>query len=238
MFICFFEAPIYKNLLTQNPFKFTPLPHRFDLLYFGFNFKIMVATDLLLEFGAQLQHYKKGDLLFREGETARFYFQVESGEVKTNNISEEGKEFIQGIFTQGDSFGEPTLLNGKTYPAAAEVIIDAVIYVLPKARFFDMLHQNSETAIALCTRLADRLYYKAMMASESAAQDPEHRLLKLVDFLKSEVGKLSDAQPYRVDLTRQQLADLTGLRVETVIRTLKSLEKKGSIIIKDRKIYR
>src|SRR6187402_1396744 len=123
----------------------------------------MIATDLLLQFGAHLKHYKKGSLLFLEGETARFYFQVESGEVKTNNLNDEGKEFIQGIFTQGDSFGESTLLNGKTYPAAAEVITDATIYVQPKSGFFDMLHKNPETAIALCMRLADRLYYKAII---------------------------------------------------------------------------
>ena len=41
-----------------------------------------------------------------------------------------------------------------------------------------------------------------------------------------------------VEITRQQIADLTGLRVETVIRAIKSLEKKGEVTIKDRKVYR
>jgi len=43
---------------------------------------------------------------------------------------------------------------------------------------------------------------------------------------------------YKVELTRQQLADLTGLRVETVIRSIKKLEQKGELLIKDRKVYR
>lgn len=198
----------------------------------------MVATELLLAFGAQLKTFKKGTVIFSEGQSARHYFQVADGEVKTNNHNDEGKEFIQGMFTQGDSFGEPTLLNGKTYPAGAEAITDTQVYVLPKAAFFDMLYKHPETAIALCTRLADRLYYKAIIASEIAAHQPEHRLLKLIDFLKTEVGKCHSGEKYEVQLTRQQLADLTGLRVETVIRTVKELEKKGQLHIQNRKIFR
>ena len=198
----------------------------------------MVATDLLIRFGAQQKAFKKGAVLFSEGDHARYYFQVEKGEVKTNNHNDEGKEFIQGIFTEGDSFGESTLLNSKTYPASAQTLTDALIFVLPKPAFFDMLYKHPETAIALCTRLADRLYYKAMIASEIAAQDPEHRLLKLIDFLKTDVEKLSETEKYQVTLTRQQLADLTGLRVETVIRSIKALEKRGCLVIENRKIYR
>lgn len=198
----------------------------------------MVATDLLIQFGAQLKAFKKGTVLFSEGDRARYYFQVEKGEVKTNNFNDEGKEFIQGIFTEGDSFGESTLLNSKTYPASAQTLTDALIFVLPKTAFFDMLYKHPETAIALCKRLADRLYYKAIIASEIAAQDPEHRLLKLIDFLKTDVEKLSEPEKYQVTLTRQQLADLTGLRVETVIRSIKALEKRGCLVIENRKIYR
>lgn len=198
----------------------------------------MIDPDLLLRFGAQLKHYKKSTVLFSESETARYYFQVETGQVKTNHYNQDGKEFIHGMFTRGDSFGEPTLLNGKTYPAAAETITDAAIYVLAKSAFFDLLHEHPEAAIALCTRLADRLYYKAIIASEIAAHEPEHRLLKLIDFLKFDVEKLLKDQQYCVSLTRQQMADLTGLRVETVIRSIKGLEKKGDLQIRDRKIYR
>lgn len=42
---------------------------------------------------------------------------------------------------------------------------------------------------------------------------------------------------YEVSLTRQQLADLTGLRVETVIRTIKNLATKKKLEIINRKIF-
>lgn len=198
----------------------------------------MVPTDLLLNAGAQLKTYKKGTAIFSEGDAARYYFQVESGEIKMNNYNADGKEFIQGIFESGESFGEPPLLLEKTYPANAEALTDVTIYALPVASFFELLKQHPETAIALSTRLANRLYYKSIMASEIASQEPEHRLLKLIDFLKLHVEKCLPNDKYAVKLTRQQLADLTGLRVETVIRAIKALEKKNMLVIENRKIYR
>jgi CRP-like cAMP-binding protein len=40
----------------------------------------------------------------------------------------------------------------------------------------------------------------------------------------------------RVELTRQEIADMTGLRVETVIRTMKAMEEKGMLKIENRKV--
>lgn len=120
----------------------------------------------------------------------------------------------------------------------AITLADAVIYVQPKSAFLNMLHKKSETAISLCARLANRLYYKTMIAAEIASQDPEHRLLTRIDFLKTDVGNCQPFELYQVALTRQQLAELTGLRAETVIRTIKALEKKGSLSVNKGKIYR
>ncbi len=198
----------------------------------------IIDENLLLQFGARLKSYPKGTIIFNEGDTAKYYFQLQSGEVKMNNYNEDGKEFIQGIFSKGESFGEPPLLIAKNYPANAVALTDVVLLQLSQTVFLELLHEHPETAIAISTRLANRLYYKSVMASEISSQDPEHRLLKLIDYLKLHVEELPETEQYCVTLTRQQLADLTGLRVETVIRSIKALEQKGALIIKDRKIFR
>lgn len=200
--------------------------------------KAVVAQEILKEFGARLKAYDKGAVIFKEGDAARHYLQLHSGEIKMNNYNDDGKEFIQGIFSKGEGFGEPPLLIGKPYPAAAVALTDIVVWELPKAAFFEMLTRQPETSIAISTRLANRLYYKSVMASEISSQNPEHRLLKLIDFFKLHVEGLTETDKYCVKLTRQQLADLTGLRVETVIRSIKVLEKKGAIVIENRKVFR
>lgn len=198
----------------------------------------MIDEDLLVDFGAKKVSFSKGDQLFREGESALNFYQVHSGEIKMNNYNQDGKEFIQGIFAMGQSFGEPPLLANVKYPANAEAISDAEVYQLPKMQFLKLLSSNPEIHLKITQTLAKRLFYKAIMVSEISSQEPEHRILRILDYLKKHVHKLEEAFSFKVDLTRQQLADLTGLRVETVIRATKSLEKKGEIQIKKRKVYR
>ncbi|UZH54110.1 Crp/Fnr family transcriptional regulator [Salinimicrobium tongyeongense] len=197
----------------------------------------MIDENLLLNHGAKRVAFSKGDQLFREGESALNFYQVASGEIKMNNYNEDGKEFIQGIFSIGQSFGEPPLLANVKYPANAEAISDAEVFQLSKEQFLELLSSNPKVHLKITETLAKRLYYKAIMVSEISSQEPEHRILRIIDYLKH-VDKVEGKYTYRLNLTRQQLADLTGLRVETVIRATKSLEKKGELQIKKRKVYR
>ncbi len=199
----------------------------------------MIDYENLLNSGALLKEYKKGEFLFQEGAIARYYYQVHQGEVKMNNYNQEGKEYIQGIFTKGKSFGEPPLFADFRYPANAEAIVDSEVWQLPKENFLRLLEEHPGIHHKFTSTLALRLYYKAIMVSEISTQEPEHRILRILDyFKKNKNDDTKKSNTYKVELTRQQLADLTGLRVETVIRSIKKLEQKGELFIKDRKVYR
>jgi CRP-like cAMP-binding protein len=198
----------------------------------------MISILALEDFGAGRVEYPKGETIFREGDCANNYYQIISGEVKMNNFNFDGKEFVQGIFYSGQSFGEPPLLADVKYPANAEAITDVELFKLHKLKFLELLEAYPKLHLELTRTLASRLYYKAIIASEISSQEPEHRVLRLLDYLKKHVHKLQEPYSFKVDLTRQQIAELTGLRVETVIRATKSLEKKKELKIKCRKVYR
>jgi len=198
----------------------------------------MISEELLLRYDAELKAYDKDEIIFNRFDNALFYFQIQSGEVKMNNINTDGKEFIQGIFYAGQSFGEPPLFADVKYPAGAQTIISSKIYRLPKPNFFELLQRHPDMHFKISEVLSYRLYYKAIMASEISSQEPEHRILRLLDYMKIYIHHLEQEETYQVDLTRQQIADLTGLRVETVIRACKALEKKNEIKIAKRKIFR
>lgn len=68
------------------------------------------------------------------------------------------------------------------------------------------------------------------MLSELAMEEAEHRILTMLRYL-AVPAKLSDKEGTPLPFTRQQIADMTGLRVETVIRIVKSLEQKGKLTI-------
>jgi len=84
--------------------------------------------------------------------------------------------------------------------------------------------------------LAERLYHKFIMLENNSSLNPEVRIKGVLDYQKSFVEEVQKYS-YEVPLTRQQLASMTGLRVETVIRTIKNIEKSGVLQIVNGKIY-
>lgn len=195
----------------------------------------MIPEDLLLEFGASVENMDASEIILSEKKRADFYFQIKTGEVKMYNLNENGKEFVQGMFYDGESFGEPPLLGDFKYPASAVTVKSTQLLKLSKTKWFDLLSHNPEVNLKFTKQLAKRLYYKATILKEISVHPPEHRILALIDFLKKKHGS---EELFQVELTRQQIADLTGQRVETVIRAVKQLEQEGELKIIKRKVFR
>lgn len=196
-----------------------------------------IDINILIAWGAAYKQYKKGEFIFKEDNTALFYHQIEIGIVKMINCNEQGKEFIQGLFYAGDSFGEPPLFYDGTYPADAVAETECTVLRLNKLTFFEILKDLPDALMAITLNLAKRLQNKAIVSREIACFDPEHRILTIFDMAKQKGNlELQDGR-IKIPYTRQQIADMTGLRVETVIRTIRLLENKNTISIKNGKVY-
>lgn len=198
----------------------------------------MIAPELLEKYGAVKKSFDKNEIIFEEGNLPTHYYQIILGEVKMSNYNDDGREFIQGIFYKEQSFGEPPLFLNQNYPANAIAVENSEIVLLSKNSFVKLLEENPAVSLKIIENLAQRLYYKSVMAAEMSTQEPEHRVLKLIDHGIAYFNFKKDTNGYLINFTRQQIGDLTGLRVETVIRTIKALEKKGVLKIINRKVYR
>lgn len=196
----------------------------------------MIPTEILLANGAELFSLEKNEFLFEQGNSAKYYYQIESGSVKMNNYNDDGKEFIQGIFYKNQSFGEPPLFEDCEYPANAVALEKSSLIKISKNQFFQLLEKHPKFTINITKAIAKRLRYKAIMAVEISSEEASHKILRLLDYIKDSVIQKSELS--EISLTRQQIGDLTGLRVETVIRTLKQLEKNGKVKILNKKIWR
>jgi CRP-like cAMP-binding protein len=198
----------------------------------------MIAAELLEKYGALKKSFSKNEIIFEEGNLPAYYFQIISGEIKMSNYNDDGREFIQGIFYKGQSFGEPPLFLNQKYPANAIAVEESELFLLSKHNFMTLLKENPDVSIKIIENLAQRLYYKSIMAAEISTHEPEHRVLKLLDHGIAYFNFKKDSNGYLINFTRQQIGDLTGLRVETIIRAIKNLEKKGELKIINRKVYR
>lgn len=192
--------------------------------------------DLLKAFGGEVKFYQEGEKIFQQGEIPINYFQIVEGKVKENSQDQQGREFIHNILGDGQSFGDSMLFIDKRYPINAEAITGCKIIKLSKSNFLNLIEKHPEVSVQINSCMSQRMHYQFIMMQNLASNDPVIRLTGLLEYLKSFHG---DDVPlsFQIQLTRQQIANLTGLRVETVIRTIKKMEKDFTVKIDNRKIF-
>lgn len=195
-----------------------------------------IDIDTLLAWGAAYKKVAAGEFIFREGMESSFYYQLVSGKVRWMNINEEGKEFIQTIIEPDECFGELPLFDDEPFAANAVADEDSVIIRLHRTTFHQMLKENPELHFEFTKLLAQRLRFKFLILKELANHNPESSISTLLNYFK-QTRKNICSKCNRINLTRQQIADMTGLRVETVIRTMKSMQSKGALQIIKGKVY-
>ncbi|MGC1241927.1 MAG: Crp/Fnr family transcriptional regulator [Chryseosolibacter sp.] len=196
----------------------------------------LFPSKTLEKYHARQLNLRKDQVLFHDGDKATDYYQVEEGSVKMFIVSPDGQEFIQGIFCAGESFGEPALLGNFPYPGSVKAIESSRVWKLPGDYFLQMLKENFDLHLKLTQVLCQRLKYKSMVLSEISSHDPDHRIISLLKYYKSKNMHSAENSRVRIPYTRQQIADMSGLRVETVIRTVKKMEKEGKLVLDGHKI--
>jgi CRP-like cAMP-binding protein len=123
----------------------------------------------------------------------------------------------------------------KQYPASAIANEDLVVLRISKEYFFKILRENTEIQFIFLKILAKKVYSKAITAKSVINHTPEERIMAFLCDYKRKLNEHDN--PLQIPFTRQEIANYTGLRVETVIRTLSVMKSKNMIIIKDRKLF-
>lgn len=196
----------------------------------------MIDLDTLLAWGATYKKLSPDQTVFREGTEGNFYHQLIKGSVRWTNINNDGGEFIQNMVSPGESFGEFPLFDGNVYAASAISNKDSVIIRLHKVTFYKMLKANPEIYSKFLQLFTERLRFKFLLLREMSCFGPTHRITTLFNYLR-ESKKNFCGKCNQVQLTRQQIANMTGLRVETVIRSIRQMKDKGVLAIERGKVY-
>jgi CRP/FNR family transcriptional regulator, cyclic AMP receptor protein len=197
---------------------------------------MMIDVDLLLAWGAAFKKVPAETILFKEGTECSFYYQLVSGKVRWVNINDEGKEFIQILVEPGECFGELPLFDEEPYAATAIADEDSVVIRLHKPTFLQLIHENHDIHLSFSKLLAQRVRFKFMLLKSLASHNPENRISTLLDLCKKEKKNFC-SKCNQLKLTQQQVADMTGLRVETVIRSMRHMHAKGELLISKGKVY-
>lgn len=198
----------------------------------------------LLSEGAAETHYDRGQPIFREGDPADSFHVLVSGAVKCVKSSPEGREAVLKVLLPGDLFCcEAAVFDGAPHPGCAQPMGPVTVLKIPKRVYFRLLKKNPEAAFEIIKYLGHRLNEAQETAKAFALERADQRIASLLTKLAERMGKqTSRGVLLDIRLTRQDVADMTGLALETTIRTISKLTSRGllgksgrSLLIKDLK---
>jgi CRP-like cAMP-binding protein/ActR/RegA family two-component response regulator len=190
------------------------------------------AGESLEELSLQkdIRHYSKKEEVFREGNYPKGIYFISKGKIKICRRNDQGKELITALHSEGEFFGYLSLLKDEAYTDAAVVLEDAEVYMLPKADFFALIDRDADVARRFIGMLSEDLREMEQelvrLAYNSVRKRVAQALIRLSDKYKKE-----DQQPFSMQLSREDLANLVGTSTETVIRTLSDLKEDQYIAI-------
>ena len=174
----------------------------------------------------EVRHFKKKDIIFREGENPRWLFFVESGKVKLYKTSDDGRELIVKIAHPGDFLGFLALFKEDAYPESAAALEDSAVKLIPKSDFAALVFGNRDVNARFIKMLASHVAEREQQLIELAYNSVRKRVAGILVQLYDQSGP-------SVNLLREDLASLAGTAKETLIRTLTDFKNEGLIDIQD-----
>ncbi|MBX2939451.1 MAG: Crp/Fnr family transcriptional regulator [Ferruginibacter sp.] len=196
----------------------------------------MIDQDLLFQWGAITKKVVAEEKVVEEDHPSYYYYQLLEGRLRAVNINEQGKEYLQYIVNPGETFAEIPLVIPTPFQITVVADIPSEIIKLPRDRFDTLLANHPHLQTELSKVLANRLRLKYIITKELCNHNPQHSILSLLEYLQKE-GKHICKACNKVELTRQQIADMLGLRVETVIRAIRDLYDRELLVIQNGKVF-
>lgn len=195
---------------------------------------------------ASKQKYHKDNLILLEEEVGSTMFIILNGRVKISRISDDGREVILSILSDGDFFGEMSLLDGHTRSANVTAIEESELLVIRREEFLQMLRDFPQIAINLLKELAQRIRKSDEHIKSLSLQDATGRVATTLLRIAEDSGVFRKGQVEIAELPLQQdLANMAGTSRETISRVIKSLcddgflkKTTGKIIILDYENFR
>ncbi|MDR3566268.1 MAG: Crp/Fnr family transcriptional regulator [Negativicutes bacterium] len=175
--------------------------------------------------------YRRGAVIFLEGEPGDGFHYVKSGKVKIVRATDDGREHIVKLLIPGDIFAEVLLFNNRSYPATAIATEDSEIGTIKNVDLEKLVLTNNALALQLIKALSQRLLYAQQKIKNLALSDVLARTAETLLRLGAEHGETRPDGKIAItlEMSRQDLASLVGTTRETVTRTLSSLKKEKII---------
>ena len=186
----------------------------------------------LLDHYRKKEFFRKGDMIFREGDPVKGMFVIVEGKAKVISSFDSDKIRIIRLARDGHVLGFRGFGGKWLYPVTAVALTDLEAIMIPNNVFNQVLKGNNELIFYFLESLTDELRRTEELTKRMTFMEVRERvacaiisLIRIFGFDKEDPGLLA------FTISRQDFADYTGTTYESVVRTLSDLAKNGIIRI-------
>jgi CRP-like cAMP-binding protein len=189
----------------------------------------------MLEDRAKTENGKRGDVLFRQGTFPNGVYWLISGKIKIFQETPTGQKQTMYIYSDCDLIAYRQFIADEPHPVTAVLIEDTTYRFVPAEMFRGLLTSSPFFSRNILTALA-REFTVWLNRMTVFSQYPVRYRLILALLILQEQYRMSGSEPGVVTITRTDLAEFVGAKLETVVRALNTLKAENLVSINGRKI--
>lgn len=181
-------------------------------------------------------HYRKGEIIFIEGEKPHGLICLATGKVKVYKEGVGGREQILRMVSPQGLLGYRALFADSSYSASAIAIEETTICLFEKDAVLKTIRKNPDLALRFIKVIARELGFSNDRTVSLTQKHIRGRLAESLLVLRDTYGLENDGVTIKVYLSREDIASLSNMTTSNAIRTLSTLAAEDVIALDGRKI--
>ena len=178
--------------------------------------------------GRSICKYRKGQVVFSQGDPGDAVFYIQKGRAKLTVVSEHGKEVVIAILGVEEFFGEGCLAGQAQRIATVTAMADSVIARLEKSAIIDVIHREPAFSELFIAHLLGRSIRVEADLVDQLFNSSEKRLARLL-LLLANFGKEGTPEPVIAKISQETLAEMIGTTRSRVSFFMNKFRKLGFI---------
>lgn len=182
-------------------------------------------------------HYGPRETVFYEGHACLGLYLLSAGKVKLTRSSVRGERHIVRILTAGQLLETHAFQKGALHLVTCETLEASQICLIEREGYVALVRQDPQLAVDLIQLLSGELQRQQTERDSLLFQSARERLATLLLELVRRFGReIGDTVELQLALSREELAELLGVTMETAIRLLSAFRSEGLVHLKGRTI--
>jgi CRP-like cAMP-binding protein len=181
---------------------------------------------------AMLKRLACHSTLMHQGDPAKRFFLLVSGQIKLYRLTGEGQENLVEIIQPGQTFAEALLFSqARLYPVSATALKDSVLVSIEGSHYRNALEDQPKVCLAILASMSVHLHLRLRDIDTLTMASASRRV---INFLFQERNPVSGLIVLQV--SKRLVASKLGIQPETFSRILHRLVDSGLIAMERRNI--